>query len=243
MALISHKGWKEHEMTESITSEKPAKRRWAIFVGVLSVLVIAIALLWSAYKKDPALFIRFYLKVTQRINIGEAGVLSGEPCSAPCVFGIQAGETQFDEVSLLLEKYGVSKCETEPNISWIAIHCGGGKFNVQANTHTNLVNGIWFYPNDRISLWQIIEKHGEPDYLSLYQIVTSDASTIRMYIYWDSIRMGVVMPTIDSKTYTVEKATRVELIGFSDEDLHKDSSEIEFNSFYQPWNGYGTYQP
>jgi hypothetical protein len=230
-------------MTESLTSRKPAKRSWPILFGVLLVLVIAIALLWSSYKKDPALFIRFYLKVTQRIDIGDAGVLSGEPCSAPCVFGIRAGETPFDQVPLLLEKYGVSKCETEPNISWIAIHCGGGRFNVQANTHTNLVNGIWFYPNDRISLGEILGKYGEPDYLLLTQNGVPDAPNIQMYIYWDSIRMGVVMPAIDSKTYVVEKATRVELIGFSDEDLHQDYSEIEISSGYKLWNGYGTYQP
>ena len=233
-------------MTESLTSGKPAKGSWAMFVGVFVGLLLAIALfllfLTDYYPTQRYAVVMFFYSITQRINIGDAGVLSGEPCSAPCVFGIQAGETQFDDVPLLLKKYGVSKCETEPNISWVAIHCGAGRFNVQANTHTNLVNGIWFYPNDRISLGEILGKYGKPDYVSLSQNGNPVAPTIQLYIYWDSIRMGVVMPTIDGKTYVVEKATRVELIGFSDEDLHQDSSEIELNSAYKLWSGYGTYQ-
>ena len=55
--------------------------------------------------------------------------------------------------------------------------------------------------------------------------------------------MGVVMPTIESHLYVLEKKTRVELIGFSDEELHRDSSEIEFGPYDKHWNGYGAYQP
>lgn len=32
-------------------------------------------------------------------------------------------------------------------------------------------------------------------------------------------------------------------ISFADEALYQASSEVEFGSFYQRWNGYGTYQP
>ncbi|HXD11919.1 MAG TPA: hypothetical protein VN653_17765 [Anaerolineales bacterium] len=229
-------------MTASFSARKRTRLYWALLVGLLVTLLVATA--WARIDDFPMqrqALIRFYYSITQRIDIGDAGVLSAEPCSAPCVFGIRAGETQFDEVPSLLEKYGVSKCLTEPNVSWVAISCGMGRFNVQASTHTNLVNGIWFYPNDRISLGEIVGKYGEPDYVSL--VASPEPPTIKAYLYWDSLRMAVVMPPIESHLYVLEKKTRVELIGFSDEELHRDSSEIEFGPYDKHWNGYGAYQP
>lgn len=231
-------------MTESLTLGKPAKRSRVTFarIFVVLVLVIALALVYS-YQQDQYAFVMFFYSITQRINIGEAGVLSGEPCAAPCVFGIQAGETQFDEVPPLLEKYGVSKCATEPNISWVAIHCGFGRFNVQASTQTNLVNGIWFYPNDSISIGELIGKYGEPNFVFANPMVTLEPPTIQVYLYWDSIRMSVVLPEIEGKIYVVEKTTDIEGVDFSDEELYPGSAESGLAAYYKPWHGYGTYQP
>jgi hypothetical protein len=75
-------------------------------------------LLLFAYKTGSILLLRFYYTYKYRINIGDGGILSDRPCSAPCVFGINAGETQFDQVMSALEKNGIteSKCLTEPNV-------------------------------------------------------------------------------------------------------------------------------
>ena len=54
--------------------------------------------------------------------------------------------------------------------------------------------------------------------------------------------MLVVLPEIPSETYDVEKTTEVEGIGFSDETLYR-TSEKESDPYYEPWNGYGIYQP
>lgn len=67
----------------------------------------------------------------------------------------------------LLEKNGISKCLTEQSVSWVAINCGMSRFNVQADAHTNLVNAVWFYPNVSIPLGKIIEKYGDPNFVSL----------------------------------------------------------------------------
>jgi hypothetical protein len=218
-------------------------KRSRVVLGGLFALVVAIALFLVYYHMSPASVIRFYLGITQRINIDDGGLLSGLPCSSPCVFGIRVGETHFDQVMPLLKKNGISKCLTEQSVSWVAINCGMSRFNVQADAHTNLVNGVWFYPNVSISLGEIIEKYGDPDFVSLDREGLSEAPTVKMNLYWDSIRMLVAMPEIDGKIYVVKKATKVEGVDFSDGILYQDSSEVEFGAFYKLWTGYGAYQP
>jgi len=218
-------------------------KRSRVVLGGLFALIVAIALFLVYYHTSPDSVIRFYLGITQRINIGDGGLLSGLPCSSPCVFGIRVGETYFDQVMPLLEKNGISKCMTEQSVSWVAINCGMSRFNVQADAHTNLVNGVWFYPNISISLGKIIEKYGDPNFVSLDREGLPEAPTVKMNLYWDSIQMLVALPEIDGKIYVVKKATKVEGVDFSDEILYQDSSEVEFGAFYKLWTGYGAYQP
>lgn len=229
-------------MTNSLPLGKSVK--WGRFIlgGGVSVLVIAMALLWFAYKKDPASIIRFYYSVKYGINIGDGGIISGVPCSAPCVFGIRAGETQFDQVMPTLEKNGIasSDCLTEPNVSWFLFSCGAGRLNVQVDTQTNIVNAVWFLPNDSISLGEIIEKYGEPNYVTVDQ--EGAPGTIHPRFYWNSIRMLVSLPEISGKTYDIQKTTEVEGIDFSDENLYR-TSDKESDPYYKPWDGYGMYQP
>ena len=176
--------------------------------------------------------------LAEDIDIGDGGLLSGQPCASPCTFGIHIGETQLEQVIPKLGENGVSHCWTEPNISWSLVSCGGNRLNVQVDMQTNLVNGIWFYPSVPISLDEIIEKYGEPNYVTLDR---ETPGTIHPRFYWNSIRMSVLLPEVSGETYDVEKRTAVEGIGFSDENLYRISDK-ETSSYYKPWKGYGTYQ-
>lgn len=177
--------------------------------------------------------------LAEDIDIGDGGLLSGQPCSSPCAFGIRVGETQLDQVIPVLENNGISRCWTEPNISWSLISCGGNRLNVQVDMHTSLVNAIWFDPSVAISLGDIMEKYGEPNYVTVDQ---EAPGTIHPRFYWNSIRMVVLLPEIFGETYEVEKTTEVEGISFSDENLYR-ISDIETEPYYKPWSGFGLYQP
>jgi len=185
---------------------------------------------------DPATAIAY---LAEDIDIGDGGLLSGQPCASPCAFGIHVGETQLDQVVPVLGSNGISRCWTEPNISWSLISCGGSRFNVQVDMHTSLVNAIWFDPSVPISLGDIIEKYGEPNYVTVDQ---QAPETIRLRFYWNSIRMLVMLPEHSGETYNVEKTTEVEGIDFSDENLYR-TSDKETEPYYKPWSGYGMYQP
>lgn len=228
-------------MTKSLPLRKPVKWGRLIIGGTVSVLVIAMAVLWFAYKNnEPAYLARIYYVAVYGVNIGDGGVLSGVPCSAPCVFGIRVGETPFDQVLPTLEKNGIasSKCFQEPSVSWYLFTCGAGRLNVQVETQTNIVSAVWLLPNDPISFGEMIEKYGEPNYVTLDQ---EGVDTIHPRFYWNSIRMSVVLPEISGNTYDVEKTTAVEGVSFSDENLYR-LSDKETSSYYKPWKGYGIYQ-
>lgn len=227
---------------EALGRELAMKRKIAISVLFVILLVSCTAAKTviptqeiDLENMDPATA-RAYL--AEDIDIGDGGLLSGLPCPSPCAFGISVGETQLDQVIPVLENNGVSRCWTEPNISWSLVSCGGNRLNVQVDMHTSLVNAIWFDPSIPISLSDIIEKYGEPNYVTVDQ---EAPGTIHPRFYWNSIRMSILLPEISGETYPVEKTTEIEAIQFSDENLYR-TSEKESDPYYKPWNGYGIYQ-
>ena len=175
-------------------------------------------------------------------DIGDGGLLSGLPCAAPCVYGIRIGETALDQVIPTLEQNGLSPCYREDNLSWIGMTCGYSVV-VQVDSRTRVVNATGFYPSVPISLGEIIEKYGEPDYVFLLADGTTEAPTSRISLYWDSLRMTVEMPEIDSNMYALAGTTTAEMVLFVDEAQYTDSNEISFGEYYKRWNGYGVYQP
>jgi hypothetical protein len=230
-------------LNERISNSGRFTKRCRAVWGGLLLLILLVVLFAVCFYISPTSVLRFYFSITQRINIGDAGLLSGVPCASPCVFGIQAGQTRLDQVPPLLKVNGISKCFTEPSVSWILVSCGMGRFNVQVDAQTKFVNAIWFHPNTPISVGEIIKKYGEPDFVAISHDKLLEGSTIQIYLYWDSNRMSVILPKIDGEIYIIEKATEIEGAGFSNEELYQDSSEIEFGSFYKLWNGYCAYQP
>ncbi len=175
-------------------------------------------------------------------DIGDGGLLSGLPCAAPCVYGIQIGETPLDQVIPTLQQNGLSECLTEENLSWIGITCGYSVV-VQVDKATSIVNATGFYPSVPISLGQIIKKYGEPDFVSLHAEGPAEAPTSRLSLFWDTLKMTVETPPVNNHIYALEEMTIAEMVIFLDESQYTDSNKISFGEFYKRWNGYDTYQP
>jgi uncharacterized protein YcfL len=229
---------------ESLGRELAMKRKIAVSILFVLLLVSCTAAKTIIPTQDIDLedleIIPAMTYLAEDIDIGDGGLLSGLPCPSPCAFGIHIGETQLDQVIPVLENNSISRCWTEPSISWSLVSCGGNRLNVQVDMQTNLVNAVWFDPSVPISLGEIIEKYGEPNYLTVDQ--EGAPGTIHPRVYWNSIRMLGTLPEISREAYDVEKTTEVEGIDFSDENLYR-TSEKESDPYYKPWNGYGMYQP
>ena len=178
----------------------------------------------------------------ERADIGDGGLLSGLPCAVPCVYGIRIGETSLDQVIPTLQQNGLSECLTEENLSWIGVTCGYSVV-VQVDKATSLVNGTGFYPSVPISLAEIIEKYGEPDFVSLQAEGPAETPTSRLSLFWDELKMTVEMPQVNSHIYALAGTTTAEMVIFLDEAQYIDSNKISFGEYYKRWNGYGAYQP
>jgi len=228
---------------ESLGRELAMKRKIAVSILFVILLVSCTAantvIPTQAIDLEKLEIIPAMTYLAEDIDIGDGGLLSGLPCPSPCAFGIHVGETQLDQVIPVLESNGISRCWTEPNLSWSLISCGGNRLNVQVDMQTNLVNAVWFDPSVPISLGEIIEKYGEPNYVTVDQ---DGPGTIHPRFYWNSLRMVVPLPEISGETYDVEKTTEVEGVSFSDENLYR-TSDKETEPYYKPWHGYGMYQP
>lgn len=178
----------------------------------------------------------------ERADIGDGGLLSGLPCAAPCVYGIRIGETSLNQVIPILEQNGLSECQREESASWIGIICGYSVV-VQVDRATSIVNSTGFFPSAPISLGEIIEKYGEPDFVSLQAEGPAEAPTSRMSLFWDKLKMTVEMPQINSHIYALDGTAAAEMVIFLDEAQYIDSNKISFGEYYKRWKGYSTYQP
>lgn len=178
----------------------------------------------------------------ERADIRDGGLLSDLPCAAPCVYGLQIGQTPLNQAIPVLEQNGLSECQREESASWIGITCGYSVV-VQLDRATGIVSAIGFYPSVPITLGEIIEKYGEPDFVSVQAEGPAEAPTSRISLFWDKLKMTVEMPRIDSQVYALEGMTTAEMVIFLDEAQYFDSNEISFGEYYKQWNGYGAYQP
>lgn len=177
--------------------------------------------------------------LAEDIDIGDGGLLSGQPCASPCAFAVHIGETQLEQVIPILEDNGISRCWTEPNLTWSLVSCGGNRLNVQVARDTNLVVAIWFDPSLPVSLRDLTEKYGAPGYVTVDQ---NAPDRIVLRVYWNAIRMSVTLPEISGDSYDVERKTEMEAVQFSDETVYRAADQAS-NPYYQPWHGYGPYRP
>src|SRR5215207_4638243 len=119
----------------------------------------------------------------------------------------------------------------------------GHMVGIKMNTPGSTIFVEGFSPRVSISLGEIIEKYGEPDYVRLNPNDLPGTTKTQVALYWDSIKMSVELRPIRSETYVVKKTTDVEIVIFFDEEQYFGLSEIPFGNEKIAWTGYGSYQP
>jgi len=117
----------------------------------------------------------------------------------------------------------------------------GVQVYVETATSTTAVQA--FSPSVSIRLGELIENYGGPNDVWLMSKGTTEAPTIRMVLYWDSIGMFVELPQITNKTYVVKKMTAIEMIVFSNEQGVLRIAGRPLGAEKIPWQGYGNYLP
>jgi hypothetical protein len=167
--------------------------------------------------------------------IGDGGVITGQPCAAPCFFGIRVNETPFEQVLPTLERYKINSCAQDNNLT---ILCNN-RILIGANSSTSIVDSIGYYPDSTVHIDEIILKYGTPDNIHVVPSSIPETPKTVMLLFFDESGMRVRLPETDGFDYTVLTTIPVELINYFDAANYAMVKESQFS---QPWKGYGTYQ-
>ncbi len=180
------------------------------------------------------------IPVAEMLPIGDGGIISNQPCAAPCFFGIHIGETRLDQVVSRLEHNDISPCY---QFNERIIVCGTSVIQIIVGVEpsTYVVDGITYYPSTSILIGEMIKKYGYPNITQVETEGTPEATSVSMFLLWDSIKMRVNLPEVgDIENYIIKNTTEVESISFMNEASY---SNLIASSYPQPWKGYGTYHP
>jgi len=169
------------------------------------------------------------------LTIGDGGIITGQPCAAPCFFGIRVSETPFEQAIPTLEAHNINSCAHDSDLT---ILCDS-RILIGANPSTFIVDSIGYYPDNAIYIREIISKYGTPDSTHVVPSGIPEAPTTVMLLFFDKLGMRIRLPENDGGNYTIVSTTTVELVNYFDKTNY---AEVKENQFSQPWKGYGTYQ-
>jgi hypothetical protein len=200
----------------------PAKRIWK-FLIYISLFLFLLSACGIGNKKP--------------LDIGDGGLLSGNPCSAPCFWGITPGITpEKQALTILSSKLNVKGCDR-----WDTRISGGTRgidcsdINIGFDDQ-NYVNGIGFSPSKNISLNDVIRKYGNPDGIFVIATGIEGTSPLVALIYFDNVNMIIHLPDQNSISYDLQSDIIIERI------VYLERSDYEFNKrSAQQWKGFGKY--
>ena len=170
-------------------------------------------------------------------EIGDGGVLSGEPCSAPCLWHIIPGVTTEKQArDIISSKLNLNECDY-----WDTRKSGGTRGmncpNLEITFNDiDIVNMVSYQPSTAISVNEIIKKYGIPDGVSIEILGIEMTPPLSMRLYFDQEWMIISLPEQNSDTYNLQTDISVRSIGY----YEKSDYMISKNST-QKWNGFVKY--
>lgn len=173
---------------------------------------------------------------------GDGGLLSKEPCTPPCFYGIIPGLTTEEGARETLEQNVVfENCEEFDNSAQ-----GGSGQGIRCNFFgihfsESMVYNLGFYPESELTLGKIIAEYGEPDQLYTFSSSTPDYPLYGdLNLCFESLSMIVGLPAMLGEVYSVSQETKILFINYlsSQENYTNLCYDLEGS---QPWVGYGEY--
>ena len=172
----------------------------------------------------------------EMLPIGDGGLISGQPCEAPCFFGIIPGETSQDKAVYLLEEQGFHQCSQDSENNIVC----NERILIGLNSSTSIVDGIGYVPDSTLSVEEIIAKYGNPDIITVTPSGIPEAPATTVLLFFDRLNMRIRLPEVLEVDYLVTNSSKVELITYFDGTHYSAQKD---GMFSQPWIGYGAYKP
>lgn len=187
-----------------------------------------------------------FLTILPEIDILDGGILSNEPCPAPCFYHITPGLTNHldaKEKLYKLDQNGVCK-ETRYydensgkwTVGWVC-----SNISLTYNEATGLVNWIRFEPTVPITLQEIIVVHGSPDEIAVVQdgSYESPTTTSDIFYFTKNVFLPILTP-IDGEEYIISPSTLISAVIYMDDNEMEYTTKV-FSKDIVQWEGFKTY--
>ncbi len=194
-------------------------------VKILITFIISSLLLISCSKNDEI------------IDLGDGGLSSGDPCSAPCFQNITPGITTKDQaIEILQFDLNPKKCDYWDNLS-----IGGSRGMLCKNvylglTEKDIISSISYTPVKKVFLEDVIEKYGVPDCYYESGSGVENTAPYLIRLYFDNVYMVVYLPEQSGPIYLVQEETQIERYLFFEK-----AEYLTYKGHCEEWGGYGEY--
>ncbi len=181
-----------------------------------------------------------------RSQIGDGGFLSGNPCGAPCFWGISIGQTTEDDVWAVLQAKKISS-ECSKNIyenGESGIVCDiQGYVAFGFKEEREPVNSIQFVPGKTITIKDVIEKYGLPNLMVDLPCCTADMPLPNISLFYDDFNMELDLKAQESMYCDIKPTNIIVYITYRNHEEYtnriKMFSDNSWVSYQGQWNGYG----
>jgi hypothetical protein len=173
----------------------------------------------------------------QPIDVGDGGLLSGKPCSAPCFHHIIPGvTTEKKALETLSVELDVNDCDHwDKNNNGVDKGMNCQNFGITFND-LSVVNIVSFRPSQIITVDEVIKKFGVPDGVGIGKLGTEMQPPIKMLLYFDDESMIVQLLEQNSNNYDLQETIQVVSIGYFDQKTYSRNRIVDY-----PWKGFGKY--
>lgn len=176
------------------------------------------------------------LNVIDILSIGDGGLISGKPCSVPCFYNVILGETPKDSIVTILEEQGFHQCDQDLEGN---VRCAE-RILISWLPETNIVNGIGYYLERKVTVEEVVKKYGDPDIVVIVPTGIPETPATTVLLLFDEYKMRLRLPEADLADYHISETTEIELVNYFDDVNYAEQRE---NMFSQSWQGYGVYEP
>ncbi len=202
--------------------ERDPNRRGHLLASLASLLTFILSACQSAAPK---------------IALGDGGLLSGQPCGAPCFWNVTPGLTTRDRAIPVLGRYGASGYRQEGEF----VTYGSAIYlRLDAN---GIVDDVTFMPDPPISLGAVIAKFGAPDVVQVRWDPTSlpEHPMFDLALYYDALHMILAPEPQEAWPAPVlAQDTSIREVTYLAEGAYAWAREVSGD--LTQWKGYGSYE-
>jgi len=197
------------------------------------LLIALVAMVISACAPPAKLLDETYLKDTS--------LISGEPCDAPCWNNITPGETSFRDALIIVQDditlANVEEVELEEDQGFvIGFSAKDGNLCCQMySIDGEVIDSILLQVAPQITLGEVIDKYGEPNYIAGAEYSEDQASIVLIYPDFSTLVYAYIAGAANGE---LSETSEIFAVGYSTDS---EMQQLLNSSSLYNWEGYQSY--